>query len=142
MKIMISACLMGKNCKYNGGNNLSKKALRIAAENEMILICPEVMGGLPTPREPSEIRDGRVISRDGRDVDAHFRSGALKCLEIAQKEKPDRIVLKSRSPSCGVKQRYDGTFRGILVNEPGITAELLIRNGFCVVDIEECEAIS
>ena len=137
MKIMVSACLMGENCKYNGGNNRNEKVLRLAAENEMILVCPEQMGGLPTPRVPSEIVDDVVTARDGRNVDTEFRLGAAKCLEIALREQPDLIVLQSRSPSCGVKQRYDGTFTGALIDAPGVTAELLMKNGFHCVDVED-----
>ncbi len=134
---MVSACLMGENCKYNGGNNRNEKVLRLTAENEMIPVCPEQMGGLPTPRVPSEIADGVVTARDGRNVDREFRLGAAKCLEIALREQPDLIVLQSRSPSCGVKQRYDGTFTGKLIDAPGVTAELLMKNGFHCVDVED-----
>ncbi|MCI1654095.1 MAG: DUF523 domain-containing protein [Lachnospiraceae bacterium] len=139
MKLMISACLMGQNCKYNGGNNRNESVLRLAAENEVITVCPEVMGGLPTPRVPSELRNGRVTTKDGKDVDDAFRAGARQCLEIARREQPDLIILQSRSPSCGVKQRYDGTFSGRLTDGPGVTAELLIQNGFRVVDVEDLE---
>ena len=155
MKIMVSACLAGENCKYNGGNNRNEKVLHLIAENEVIKVCPEQMGGLPTPRVPSEIRDGVVTSRDGRNVDAEFRAGAAKCLEIAVREQPDLIVLQSlpcavreeladavrarhkRSPSCGVKQRYDGTFSGTLIDGVGVTAQLLIEHGFRCVDVED-----
>ena len=137
MKIMVSACLTGENCKYNGGNNRNEKVLALLAGNEVIAVCPEVMGGLPTPRVPSELRDGIVMSRDGRNVDAQFRAGAQKCLEIALREKPDLIILQSRSPSCGVKQRYDGSFSGKLTDGPGVTAGLLIGHGFHVVDLED-----
>ena len=107
------------------------------AGNEVITVCPEQMGGLPTPRVPSEIKDGVVTAKDGRIVDAEFRAGAAKCLEIALREKPDLLVLQSRSPSCGVKQRYDGTFSGTLVDGAGVTAELLMQNGFQVIDVED-----
>ena len=137
MKIMISACLAGENCKYNGGNNRNEKVLRLMAENEVITVCPEQMGGLPTPRVPSEIKDGVVTAKDGHIVDAEFRAGAAKCLEIAMREKPDLIVLQSRSPSCGVKQRYDGTFSGTLVDGAGVTAQLLMENGFRCTDVED-----
>ena len=137
MKIMVSACLAGENCKYNGGNNRNEKALQLMAENEVITVCPEQMGGLPTPRVPSEVKDGVVTARDGRNVDKEFRDGAAKCLERAAKEKPDLIVLQSRSPSCGVKQRYDGTFSGTLMDAPGITAQLLMENGFRCMDVED-----
>ena len=137
MKIMVSACLAGENCKYNGGNNQNEKVLQLMAENEVILVCPEQLGGLPTPRVPSEIKDGVVTSRDGRIVDAQFRAGAEKCLEIAMLEKPELIILQSRSPSCGIKQRYDGTFTGTLTEGPGVTAQLLLENGFRCVDVED-----
>ena len=137
MKIMVSACLAGENCKYNGGNNRNGKVLRLMDANEVLTVCPEQMGGLPTPRVPSEIRDGVVTAKDGRNVDAQFRAGAAKCLEIAKKEQPDLIVLQSRSPSCGVKQRYDGTFSGKLVDRAGVTAQLLMDNGFRCIDVED-----
>ena len=137
MKIMVSACLAGENCKYNGGNNRNEKVLQLMRDHEVITVCPEQMGGLPTPRVPAEIRDGVVTARDGRIVDREFRSGAEKCLEIAWREEPDLIVLQSRSPSCGVKQRYDGTFTGTLVEGAGVTARLLMDRGFKVVDVED-----
>ena len=137
MKVIVSACLTGENCKYNGGNNRNEKVLRLMADNEVITVCPEQMGGLPTPRVPAEIKDGAVTARDGRIVDAQFRDGAAKCLRIAVREQPDLIVLQSRSPSCGVKQRYDGTFSGTLVDGAGVTAQLLLENGFRCVDVED-----
>ena len=137
MKIMVSACLAGENCKYNGGNNRNEKVLQLMKENEVITVCPEQMGGLPTPRVPSEIKDGVVTAKDGRIVDAQFRAGAAKCLEIAKREKPDLVVLQPRSPSCGVKQRYDGTFTEALIDAPGVTAELLMKNGLHCVDVED-----
>ena len=137
MKTIVSACLAGENCKYNGGNNRNEKVLQLMQNNEVITICPEQMGGLPTPRIPAEIRNGLVTARDGRIVDSEFRAGAEKCLEIARQEQPDLIVLQSRSPSCGVKQRYDGTFTGTLVKGAGVTAQLLMENGFRVIDVED-----
>ena len=137
MKIMVSACLAGENCKYNGGNNRSEKVLRLMDGNEVITVCPEVMGGLPTPRVPSEICRGTVTARDGRVVDEAFRKGAALCLEIAMREQPDLIVLQSRSPSCGVKQRYDGTFTGRLTDGAGVTAALLMEHGFHVIDVQD-----
>ena len=134
---MVSACLTGENCKYNGGNNRNEKVLQMMAEHEVITVCPEQMGGLPTPRVPSEIKDGVVTAKDGRIVDKEFRAGAAKCLEIAMCEQPDLIVLQSRSPSCGVKQRYDGTFTGTLVDGAGVMAQLLMKHGFRCIDVEE-----
>ena len=137
MKIMVSACLVGENCKYNGGNNLNTRLMKLLENHEVITVCPEVMGGLPTPRTPSEIRDGVVTMKDGRNVDHEFRAGAAKCLEIAVREQPDLVIMQSRSPSCGPKQHYDGTFTKTLTQGPGVTAQLLIENGFKVVDVED-----
>ena len=135
MKIMVSACLIGENCKYNGKNNKNEKVLALLEGNEVIPICPEVMGGLPTPRVPAEVVRDVVTTRDGRVVDQEFRRGARLSLAIAQREKPDLIIFQSRSPSCGARQRYDGTFTGTLIDRPGVTAELLIENGFQPVDV-------
>ena len=137
MKIIVSACLAGENCKYNGGNNRNKKVLQLIAGNEVITVCPEQLGGLPTPRVPSEICNGVVTAKDGRIVDREFRLGAVRCLEIAEREQPDLIILQSRSPSCGVKQRYDGTFTGTLTDGAGVTAQLLMENGFRCIDVED-----
>ena len=139
MRIMVSACLAGENCKYNGGNNRNEKVIRLMSEHDVITVCPEQMGGLPTPRVPSEIVNGVVMTKDGRNVDDTFRAGAAKCLEIALREKPDLIVLQSRSPSCGVKQCYDGTFSGKLADASGVTAKLLMENGFRCIDVEDLE---
>ena len=133
---MVSACLAGENCKYNGGNNRDEKVLKLMEGNDVITVCPEELGGLPTPRIPSEIREGVVMTKDGRNVDAEFRAGARRCLEMAEKEQPDLIILQPRSPSCGVKQRYDGSFSGKLIDGSGVTAELLIKHGFHVIDAE------
>lgn len=137
MKIMVSACLMGDNCKYSGGNNLNEKVLAYAEECDIVKVCPEMLGGLTTPREPCEIRDGVVVSRDGRNVDKEFRLGAEKALELAKSEKVDLVVLQSRSPSCGVGIVYDGTFSGKKVTGNGVFAQLAIDAGFQVVDVED-----
>ena len=134
---MVSACLVGENCKYSGGNNLDTRVSRLETENTLIKICPEVLGGLPIPRIPVEIRDGIATTKDGRNVDAEFRAGAQKCLEIAKQEQPDLVILQPRSPSCGVRHHYDGTFSGTLVDGPGITAQLLMENGFKVIEPDD-----
>lgn len=137
MKIMVSACLMGQNCKYNGGNNLSKKLLKYVAGHEVYSVCPEVMGGLSTPRVPCEIVDGVVMNRDGVSCDVEYRLGAEIALAMAKREGIELVILQSRSPSCGVHQVYDGTFSGMLRDGQGIFAELLIKNGIKVMDVEE-----
>ena len=134
---MVSACLLGENCKYNGGNNRNPELLRLLSGHEIIPVCPEVLGGLPTPRIPAEIVNGTVVNREGVSVDDAFRYGAKKALEIAMQEKPDLIVLQSRSPSCGVKEIYDGTFSGKLIPGHGVFAEMALQAGFRVADVED-----
>ncbi len=137
MKIMVSACLLGENCKYNGGNNRNEKVLNYIKGHEVISVCPEVMGGLPTPRVPSEILNGVVTNREGVIVDFEFRKGAKKAFDIAVKEDVDLVILQSRSPSCGPKQIYDGTFSKRLIDGQGIFAEMLLREGIAVIDVED-----
>lgn len=137
MKIMVSACLLGENCKYNGGNNYNEKVMEYIKGHEVISVCPEVLGGLPTPRIPSEIVNGIVTARDGRNVDSEFRLGADIALKKALEENVDLVILQSRSPSCGAKQIYDGSFSGNKINGQGIFAKLLMENNFRVVDVED-----
>jgi len=136
-KIMVSACLLGENCKYNGGNNRMPELLRRLSGYTVIPVCPEVLGGLPVPRIPAEIVAGTVMNREGESVDTAFRRGAEKALEIAEREQPDWIVLQSRSPSCGVNEVYDGTFSGTLVPGQGVFAALASKAGFRVIDSED-----
>lgn len=139
MRIMVSACLLGEKCKYNGGNNLSEKVMKFIEGHEVIPVCPEVMGGLLTPRVPSEIVNGVVTMADGRIVDEEFRKGAQIGLNLAKENKVDLVILQSRSPSCGVKQIYDGTFSGNKIEGQGIFARLLTENGFRIVDVEDLD---
>ena len=140
MKVMVSACLLGKNCKYNGGNNLNPDLLRLLSGHTVIPVCPEVLGGLPVPRIPAEIVNGAVVNRDGISVDNAFRRGAEKALELAAAEQLDLIILQSRSPSCGAGQIYDGTFSGTLVRGKGVFAEMAVNAGFRVMDAEDALA--
>ncbi|MCR5753467.1 MAG: DUF523 domain-containing protein [Acetatifactor sp.] len=137
MKVMVSACLLGENCKYNGGNNYNQKVLDFVKDKEVIPVCPEVMGGLATPRVPAEIVGGRVMTKEGKDVDYEFRQGAKLVLERALEEKPEFVILQSRSPSCGIKQIYDGSFTGKRIDGQGVTAKLLEEQGFQLVDVED-----
>ena len=137
MRIMVSACLLGENCKYNGGNNRSPELLLLLSGHEVLPVCPEVLGGLPTPRVPAEIVNGTVMNREGVSVDTAFRQGAAKALEMAVRKKPDLIILQSRSPSCGVKEIYDGTFSGRRIPGLGVFAALALQSGFRVMDVEE-----
>ena len=137
MKVMVSACLLGENCKYNGGNNLNPDLLRLLSGHTVIPVCPEVLGGLPVPRIPAEIVNGAVVNREGISVDDAFRRGAEKALELAAAERPDLVILQSRSPSCGTRQVYDGTFSGTLARGKGVFAEMVADAGFRVMDAEE-----
>lgn len=137
MKIMVSACLLGENCKYNGGNNLSDKVLKYISGHEVVPVCPEVMGGLPVPRLSSEIVNGVVTASDGHSVDREFRKGAAIGLELAIKENVDLVILQSRSPSCGVKEIYDGSFSKKKIKGQGIFAAMLKDHGFQMIDLED-----
>ena len=139
---MVSACLLGENCTYDGGNNRNEALLEMLAGHEIIPVCPEVAGGLPVPRIPVEIVDGRAVNRNGEDMDGAFRKGAEKTLEIAAREKPDLIILQSRSPSCGVKEIYDGTFTGKKIPGHGIFAGMAINAGYQVADVEDLHLFS
>ena len=140
---IISACLLGENCKYNGGNNLNEKVMEIVKNRNYIAVCPEVAVGFPTPRPPAEIRDGRVYNIAGKDVTEEFEKGAA--IELARaKELADRLgenielaILKSKSPSCGCGRIYDGTFTHRLAPGDGIFARLLKENGIKTISEEE-----
>lgn len=137
MKIAVSACLIGENCKYNGGNNYSEKVRDYISGHEVIPVCPEVLGGLSIPREPAEIVNGIVSLKDGTSVDKEFREGARAALETVKEQNIDIVILQSRSPSCGVNAIYDGYFSGRIIPGQGIFADLLIRNGIKAIDVED-----
>lgn len=139
MKIMVSACLLGDNVKYNGGNNRHEKVLEYIKGHEVVPVCPEMLGGLPVPRAPGEIQDGIVRNEDGTSVDYEYRTGAAKALEIAESERIDMAILQSRSPSCGVNQIYDGSFTGRKIKGMGVFARLLSEKGYKVVDAEDIQ---
>lgn len=128
-KLLVSACLLGENCKYSGGNNKDEQVRALERYFQLIPVCPECFGGLPIPREPSEIRDGCVVSKSGADVTAAFADGAEKTLYIAEEENCGLALLKERSPSCGSHFVYDGTFTGTVVPGQGMTAALLAWRG-------------
>ncbi|TYQ16350.1 UNVERIFIED_CONTAM: uncharacterized protein YbbK (DUF523 family) [Acetivibrio alkalicellulosi] len=142
--MLVSACLLGVDCKYNGKNNLDNHIVNMAKKGLVIPVCPEQLGGLTTPRPKAEILKGnggcvidgkaKVIRKNGEDVTKHFISGANQVLKIAQIMSIKKAVLKSKSPSCGVCEIYDGSFCGKLINGNGVTAELLKRNGISVFD--------
>lgn len=137
MRILVSACLLGKNCKYNGGNNLNQGVLEFIEGHEVIGVCPEQLGGLSTPRLPAEIVAGLVTNKEGVSVDNEFRKGAQEALAVALENKVDLAILQSRSPSCGVKEIYDGRFSGKKIKGQGVFAKLLSARGIKVLDAED-----
>ena len=138
-KIIVSACLLGENCKYNGGNNYDPRVVAFARGREVIPVCPEVLAGLGIPRIPIEIKDGKVIRRDGQVVDEAIRTAVAQILEQIKNEDIECAVLKARSPTCGARQVYDGTFSGKLVDGAGVLAQALLDAGYIVMDNEELE---
>ena len=131
--IFVSACLLGENCKYSGGHNKNDAVIAFLQGREYKAVCPEYLGGLPTPRPPAEIRGDTVMDREGKDVTAFFRRGAEKTLALAQKYRPALCILKANSPSCGVGAVYDGSFSGKLIPGDGLAAAVLKAAGFRVV---------
>ncbi len=137
MKILVSACLLGENCKYNGGNNHCPEVLQFVKGHEVIPVCPEMEAGMGCPRIPIEIRDGELIDRNGKSVDASMRNTIDRLMQGIASQDISCAVLKSRSPTCGVRQVYDGTFSGTLVSGSGLFAQALKDAGYTVYDSEE-----
>jgi len=132
--ILVSACLLGVNCQYNGESDFTKEFLEFLKDKgEFIAVCPEVLGGLPIPRDGAEIVDGKVKTVKGDDMTKEFLSGAEKVLKFAKENNVDLAILKAKSPSCGVGMIYDGTFSRKLIEGDGITAALLKKNGIKVM---------
>ena len=138
-KVVVSACLLGENCKYNGGNNFDPKVAEFVKGREVIPVCPEVLAGLGIPRIPMEIVNGRVVNRDGQDLDDALRAAAAQILEQLSHEDVECVILKSRSPTCGVKQVYDGTFSGALIDGSGVLAQALKEAGIRIMDAEDID---
>ncbi len=141
MKVGVSACLVGKNTKYDGGNNYNKYVMEYLKDKDVILICPEVFGGLPTPRIPSEQLNDKVINSKNEDVTKQFNDGALISLKKLQEENVNVLILKERSPSCGYKKIYDGTFSKTIIDGNGIFASLALKNGFTIYTESDIENI-
>jgi len=137
MAIVVSACLLGENCKYNGGNNYNARLISLLEGKEIIPVCPEVAGGLPIPRYPAEIVKGVVMNSQGESVDDAFRQGVAQEIERLKDRDIEFAVLQSRSPSCGCKQVYDGTFSKTLVPGQGLFAQAMMEKGYKVFDVED-----
>ena len=132
--ILVSACLLGICCRYDGKGNPNEAVLSLLNREDVVLIpvCPEQLGGMSTPRIPSERLDVRVVNRAGEDVTDHFLRGAEEALRLAKLYNCQTAILKERSPSCGCGRIYDGSFSGTLTERNGMTAELLLQNGIRV----------
>lgn len=141
MKVGVSACLVGKNTKYDGGNNYNKYVIEYLKDKEVVLICPEVFGGLPTPRIPSEQINDKVINSKNEDVTKQFVDGAQEALKRLQQQNVNVVILKERSPSCGYKKVYDGTFSKTIIDGNGVFAKLAIENGFIIYTESDIENI-
>ncbi len=127
--MLISACLLGIGCRYDGGGQYRPEAAALLARYELVPVCPELLGGLPVPRPPAEIKGGRVVTAAGVDVTDAFRLGAERALELARRRGARRALLKDGSPSCGCTRVHDGEFSGRLVPGRGLAAALLTGGG-------------
>ncbi len=135
--IIVSACLADVHCRYDGAGKPCEAVIRLVAEGKAIPVCPEQLGGLPTPRAPAEINGDKVIRKDGMDVTEAFQNGAREALKIARLVGAKIAILKARSPSCGSGKIYDGSFTGRLVDGDGVFAELCKKDGMEVRTEEE-----
>lgn len=136
-KRLVSACLLGVKCRYDGKNKSNEKLMGLLEKDILIPVCPEQLGGLPTPRTPSEQKGARVYLECGEDVTSYFVRGAEEVLRLAQLYDIKEAILKQKSPSCGCGQIYDGTFSGTVINGDGVTTALLKRNGIKVISEED-----
>jgi len=139
MKVVVSACLLGENCKYNGGNNYNAAVVEFVKEKNTLPICPEMMAGMRCPRIPIEIVNGVLMDRNGNNVDAVMREAVARAMELIRKEDIRCAVLQSRSPTCGVNQIYDGSFSGKLISGSGVLAQALKNEGYRVIDAEDLQ---
>ena len=134
MKILVSACLLGENCRYDASNNLIPNLSENLKNYQIIPVCPEVLGNLPTPRPPAEIKNNSVVTKDNEEVTLQFIEGANKTLDIALSNFCDIAILKEKSPSCGSSFIYDGSFSKSLIKGEGITTNLLRKNNILVLN--------
>ena len=135
--VIVSACLLGENCKYNGGNNYSERIAKLLAEREILPVCPEVLAGLGIPREPIELKAGVPYRIDGKCLSDKLFGAIEKIKEMIKGKNIEYAVLKSRSPTCGVKEIYDGSFTHTKIDGMGILAKALSDMGIRVIDSED-----
>ncbi|MCF7924340.1 MAG: DUF523 domain-containing protein [Candidatus Izimaplasma sp.] len=137
VKLGVSACLLGVNCKYNGGNNLDFDVLDFVKGKELVLICPEEMSGLPTPRVPNEIQTkGTVINKDNVDMTFYFNKGKKLALQKLKENNCTEVILKDGSPSCGHTYIYDGNFTNTMIKGQGLTAQYLQKNNINIIKLK------
>ncbi|WP_250228800.1 DUF523 domain-containing protein [Anaeropeptidivorans aminofermentans] len=142
MKVLVSACAIGCNCKYNGKNNRNEFVIEYLRGKEIISICPEMLANMPTPRPCAEIVNGVVMDANGNNVDSDYRNAVAIVLEKVKGERIDLAILQSRSPTCGVNKIYDGTFTGKLIPGQGLFAKALLDKGYTVKDTEDFKLIN
>ena len=135
--IIVSACLAGIKCTYDSGDNANQKVIEMIKKGFAIPVCPEQLGGLPTPRIPAEISENKIINKNGEDVSNYFKKGAKETLRIAELIDCKKAILKQGSPSCGYGKIYDGTHTDRIINGLGITAKLLEENGIKIITEED-----
>lgn len=135
--ILVSACLLGVHCRYDGNQTADENILALAGQYRFVPVCPEQLGGLPTPRSPVELRNGRAMTDDGQDVTRAFERGAQECCRLARLLGARTAILQPRSPSCGLAQIYDGSFSGRLIAGQGLCARALAREGLAVLSADD-----
>lgn len=136
MRVLVSACLLGYNCKYNGKNNLNSKIVELLKTHEVIPVCPEMFGGLSCPRIPCEKVGDRILDKEGNDCTKQFIKGAEEALNIVKEKQVDFAILQKRSPSCGNSVIYDGTFKGNLIAGNGVFAQKLQSLNIPIMEAE------
>lgn len=141
ISIAVSACLLGEKCRYDGKSNQNERVIALGKKALLVPVCPEVAGGLPTPRPCAEIKDGRVVTQDGSDVTQQFEAGAMACLGCAKAQGCRAAVLKARSPSCGAGEIYDGSFSHSVIKGNGVFAGLLEKAGIRVFTEEQVDEL-
>ena len=141
MKILVSACLLGIGCRYDGESREHPEICRLAQSHQLVPVCPEILGGLPTPRPPAQRRGDRVVTEMGQDVTAQYRRGAEQALRLARLLGCTGAILKQKSPSCGCGLIYDGSFQGRLIPGDGVCAQLLKEHGIPVCSEENIEEL-
>lgn len=141
MNILVSACLLGLNCRYSGDGKHIKELEELKRKVHLIPVCPEQLGGLPTPRNPVELKLGKAFDKEGRDCTEQFCKGAEEVCKLAEYFECTAAILKANSPSCGYGQIYDGSFQGKLIQGNGMTAEMLVKRGVKIFSEKNLEEL-